>query len=231
MIAAEFYSEIERRIANLDNDFFIPSSEILMATNKAIKFYVQNAYRYFEQNEENRKRLIKIVRTQRINSGFTQNTNFSNLAAYDVVLPQEAVFIVMESARLQKTSNPTIKYVSKVTPVNLDVMNANLNNPYKVPYKYRIWRIESDGVNKIHTLILPDGFELEYYIISYLEIPYINSITDTTDLNQYFDEVFQYEIIPIAVEFSIEPYRNIGKNENSNNEKNNKNNEDNENNK
>lgn len=219
MYTYQLYAEIERGINNLDNTLFLPSSEITMALNKVIHEYVKEAYMFFERNEENRKRLSKLIKTTAFESGsdITENTDLApSIKAFDVRLPENAKFILLEIATLvpENSGQNGVQYTSRVTPINLDTIMTNLNNPFRKAYLKKVWRIEHKGinneVNKIHTLVVPEGFELYRYTVSYIEVPpAITDITQPVNLDNYFDPIYQYELVELVIQEAIRPY--VGK--------------------
>ncbi len=211
MTAPELYAEIERQINNLDNNFFIPSSEVTMALNKAIHKYIQEFYKSFEINEESRKRLKKLVRSTK----FTTNDNppsitnasilVPGLSAYDITIPDELKYTVMELPIIMVRDIPI---TPKVTPINLDVFTANLSNPYKIPYKSKVWRIEYNGVNNTHTILIPNDYTLTEYLVSYITVPTISDITDSNvNMDDFFNEIYQHELVELVVRMLLQPYQ------------------------
>lgn len=214
----ELYAEIQREINNLDNNLFIPSSEITMALNKAINLYVKNYYTLFESDELSRKRLsklVKVINYIKNEDNLTEpniliKSNELFFEEFDLYEPINSLielkFVVLELATVKV--NEYIIKVSKITPISLDVVSANLKNPFKKPYKQKFWRIEFNGK---HYLIIPKGLDLQRYTVSYIDIPVIQDITDTStytiSISDLFDDTFIHsELIPIVVQFSVEPY-------------------------
>lgn len=214
----ELYVEIQREINNLDNNLFIPSSEITMALNKAINLYVKNYYTLFESDESSRKRLSKLVKVINYNKNEESQTEpnilkksnelfFEEFDLYEPINSSaELKFVVLELATVKV--NEYIIKVSKITPISLDVVSANLKNPFKKPYKYKFWRIELNGK---HYLMIPKELDLQRYTVSYIDIPVINNITETSNatisISDLFDDLFIHtELIPLVVQLSVDPY-------------------------
>ena len=225
MLAAEFYAEVQRGINNLDNTIYIPSSEITMAFNKALYNYIHQFYTIFERDEESRKRLSKLIRPkiytdtdlEFVDMGIPYNV-------YKVTLDDTIKFIVLEMAALKFEQNNQITYTSKVIPTNLNVVMANVSNPFKKPYSKKVWRIEGGDINgaKTHSIVVPKGFMLDRYTVSYITVVSIDDVTRMDlDINDYLDPMFQYELIGLVINEAVSPYITNGeqKSEENNNQK------------
>lgn len=214
MTGLELYTEIQRQINNLDNLLYIPSSEITMALNKAINVYIETFYKIFESDELSRKRLNKLVKTAKIYNEVNNpplidlsiDLEFNGYFLYKINFNiTNLKFVVLELGKIIKNPNSEIFLTSKIVPINLDAVTSNTNNPFKKPYKNKLWRIELNGT---HYILIPNKYTLKEYHISYIQLPEIDNITrNDLDLNQYFDDIFIHnELIPLIVRFSIEPY-------------------------
>lgn len=214
MYTYQLYAEIERGINNLDNTLFLPSSEITMALNKVIHEYVKEAYRFFERDEENRKRLSKLIKTSVIEGDdIAVNTELPGINAVDVTLSENVKFTLLEIATLRPEGSGEngIQYASRVTPTNLDAVTTNTNNPFRKAYLKKVWRVElkspDDTTTRIHTLVIPNGFELVRYVLSYIKVPpIITDITADVNLDNYFNQIYQYELIPLVIQEAVRPY-------------------------
>ncbi len=217
MVLGALYAEVERQIMNLDNNMFIPSSEALMALNRAMHLYVSTYYKTFEVNEESRKRLKRMLRPSII-TNFYPNTDIviNGYKVINAVLPDDIKYTVLEVVTLQPISLPddnVINFTAKVYPITLDAVMSNIDNPFKRPHIKKVWRLDVTGGNH-HTFIIPNDFNLSRYDITYITVPVFTDITAIVNtpgnsLDDYLNETYQHELIPIVVDLLIAPYKSM----------------------
>lgn len=123
-------------------------------------------------------------------------------------LPSDFLYSVEEAAQLE--GEPKEAWVR---PVKHDEYLANINNPYKKPYKDLVWRMDisrfqhSEGADTESTakrteLILPEGHSLDKYRIRYLATPPEIVVDEFDPDNQkhcILDETLHREIVDEAV--------------------------------
>ena len=100
-----------------------------------------------------------------------------------------------------------------VRPVKHDEYLANINNPYKKPYKDLVWRMDisryqqAEGISTSATakrteLILPDAATVDQYRIRYLATPpeiVVDEFDPTNQRHCILDETLHREIVDEAV--------------------------------
>ena len=122
-------------------------------------------------------------------------------------LPEGFLYAVEEAVKLVGQTTE-----SWVKPVRHDEYLANINNPYKKPYKNLIWRMdmarefhsigEAASTNKRTELILPATSELDYYRVRYLSIPpaiVCDEFDPDNQVHCILDETLHREIVDEAV--------------------------------
>ena len=122
-------------------------------------------------------------------------------------LPEGFLYAVEEGVKLFNISKE-----AWVKPVRHDEYLANINNPYKQPYKNLVWRMDfsreinstgtANSTNKRTELILPAGYELEYYRVRYLSMPpaiVCDEFEPTNQIHCILDESLHREIVDEAV--------------------------------
>lgn len=122
-------------------------------------------------------------------------------------LPEGFLYAVEEAVKLVGQSTE-----SWVKPVRHDEYLANINNPYKKPYKNLIWRMDiarefhsiGDVIasNKRTELVLPAESSLDYYRVRYLALPpsiVCNEFDPREQVHCILDETLHREIVDEAV--------------------------------
>lgn len=123
-------------------------------------------------------------------------------------MPEDFLYSVEEAVKL--VDEPKEAWVK---PVRHDEYLANINNPYKQPYKDLIWRMDisryqhAAGTDtaasaKRTELVLPEGYTLDTFRIRYLATP-PNIVVDEFDpdnqVHCILDETLHREIVDEAV--------------------------------
>jgi hypothetical protein len=102
---------------------------------------------------------------------------------------------------------------SWVKPVRHDEYLANINNPFKQPYKDLLWRMDIsrvthaegtsvDATPKRTEMIHPDGYAIQKYRIRYLSLPpdiVVDEFDDTNQVHCILDQTLHREIVDEAV--------------------------------
>lgn len=129
-------------------------------------------------------------------------------------LPEGFLYAIEEAVTLE--TNPGAVVNSKeswVKPVRHDEYLANVNNPYKKPYKDLVWRMDIsrqthaegtsvDATPKRTEIIVPDGYALNHYRMRYLSLPpsiVVDEFDDTNQRHCILDETLHREIVDEAV--------------------------------
>lgn len=93
-------------------------------------------------------------------------------------MPDDFLYALEEAVKLEDSTIESI-----VVPVTHDEYLANINNPFKKPYKRAVWRMEISRANHFDSgeedsstskrteIILPSGEAIEYYRLRYLAYP------------------------------------------------------------
>jgi len=130
-------------------------------------------------------------------------------------LPSDFLYAVEEACTLKNTTTSITKATeSWIRPVRHDEYLANVNNPYKKPYKDLVWRMDisrvqhAEGVTtatataKRAELIIPSGYSLVEYRTRYLAMPPSIVVDEFEPENQkhcVLDETLHREIVDEAV--------------------------------
>ena len=130
-------------------------------------------------------------------------------------MPGDFLYAVEEATRLMSEAYGDEDIEPKeawVKPVKHDEYLANINNPYKQPYKDLVWRMdisrythpvgEVAGTSKRTELILPDGYDIYTYRIRYLATPpsiVVDEFDATNQVHCILDETLHREIVDEAV--------------------------------
>ena len=126
-------------------------------------------------------------------------------------MPSDFLYAVEEAAQILTT--PTRTTESWIRPVKHDEYLANINNPYKKPYKDLVWRMDisrsqiAEGTlisssSKRSELILDTSSSLDYYRLRYLSTPPAIVVDEFEPENQrhcVLDETLHREIVDEAV--------------------------------
>lgn len=126
-------------------------------------------------------------------------------------MPVDFLYAVEEAANL--VSNPVRSTESWIRPVKHDEYLANINNPYKKPYKDLVWRMDISRIqsaegtsilssSKRSELILDSTSSLDYYRVRYLATPPSIVVDEFEQDNQrhcVLDETLHREIVDEAV--------------------------------
>lgn len=128
--------------------------------------------------------------------------------------PSDFLYAVEEAVTLETdpgaVANPKESWVK---PVKHDEYLANINNPYKQPYKDLVWRMDisryqhaegtaTSATAKRTELILPSGYDLNLYRVRYLATPpqiIVDEFDPTNQKHCILDETLHREIVDEAV--------------------------------
>lgn len=201
MNLGEMHSEIERKLRNLDVIIDTPTTELSSIIYECVYKFIDKYYKTFEEDEKSRKALGLLT----IETDITPSSAdpiFPN--SYRATLPTnpELLYTVLEIVTLDGVE-------VKVKPISLDAYRTNLKNPFKTPYNNLVWRLElipSGTTTKIHILVVPAGSTLTNYKLGYIKNPTKYTIEDNPTSELEIPDIFQYEIIDMAVEMFLNSY-------------------------
>lgn len=201
MNLGEMHSEIERKLRNLDVIIDTPTTELSSIIYECVYKFIDKYYKTFEEDERSRKALgLLTIKTDITPS--SADPIFPN--SYRATLPTnpELLYTVLEIVTLDGVE-------VKVKPISLDAYRTNLKNPFKNPYNNLVWRLElipSGTTTKIHILVVPAGSTLTNYKLGYIKNPTKYTIEDNPTSELEIPDIFQYEIIDMAVEMFLNSY-------------------------
>ena len=121
------------------------TSEIERYLNAAQDKYFAQLAEIFEVNEDARKALTNLVKTETVAAEVGTPAGLISLHAnskfFDIesVITGELYKIVEEYISIDDVDNYPVK------PITHDQYHANINNPFKQPYIGLAWRIDIDG--------------------------------------------------------------------------------------
>ena len=201
MNLGEMHSEIERKLRNLDVIIDTPTTELSSIIYECVYKFIDKYYKTFEEDERSRKALGLLT----IETDITPSSAdpiFPN--SYRATLPTnpELLYTVLEIVTLDGVE-------VKVKPISLDAYRTSLKNPFKNPYNNLVWRLElipSGTTTKIHILVVPAGSTLTNYKLGYIKNPTKYTIEDNPTSELEIPDIFQYEIIDMAVEMFLNSY-------------------------
>ena len=179
MTNEEFSNEFDILINNINVGLEFDEYEKSMFLTKAQEDVVTSLYRgnligeSFERTEELRRYLSDLVNTYNTNEklecdGITNNSYFFKIPKDILFITYEAV--VSQDEKLGCSKNTTME----VVPVTQDEFHRIRNNPFRMPNKRRVLRL--DIQNQIVELI--SYYEIDKYIIRYLKKPDPIILTD-----------------------------------------------------
>lgn len=182
----------------------IRTIEIEYYLNEGLNTFIKNWYSRYEMDENARKRLAPLVSTSKLTADSIGTYPNSQI----FTLPDTCRYVVQERCDIKiQDCNSNIVTSSNVTvkPIKLDYYNLHIKNPFKMPYKELLWRI--DLGNRTHTIIYgTDTIAIEYYYVTYLRnhnyIHLISQNPETTSceiLPEYHNEIVE-EAVRIAIQ-------------------------------
>jgi len=200
MTIAEMHSELERKLRNLDVVLDIPTSEISKTFYEALYKFIDKYYESFEEDERSRKALSLLTVTDTI-SVSADSPILPN--SYKAVIPSGVLYVVLELVTISGE-------VVKVKPTTLDSYRINLDNPFKKPYGKLVWRIEmvdADApTSRLHILVTESGDAISNYQVAYIKEPTYYSIESNPTSEMEVPEIFQYEIIDMALQMLLQSH-------------------------
>ena len=180
----------------------------------------------FEGNEQRRRDLEQLIKSAEIKGDTITAGNVlgkstdqtgvhvnSNVQGVYLDLPSGFLYAVEEAATLKLVGGTDRTVESWIKPVRHDEYLANINNPYKQPYKDLVWRMDmsrlqnADGTSiqatsKRTELIYPKTYTLSKYRVRYLAMPPSIVVDEFEPSNQkhcVLDETLHREIVDEAV--------------------------------
>jgi len=187
-----------------------------------IKRYNPLANKYqkgFEADEQRRRDLEQLIKPALYDSSGDTIDGVEEITLSDyqggvhpngvfLDMPNDFLYAVEEAVSLDGESGE-----AWVKPVKHDEYLANINNPYKKPYKNLIWRMDisrhqhAEGTSIAATakrteLIIPPGYILKKYRVRYLSTPpsiVCDEFDEDNQVHCILDETLHREIVDEAV--------------------------------
>lgn len=184
---------------------FIPTGDIEMFLNHAYELVVRKYFETIEKDEKSRTFLGGLIRTRRYDNteGYSDNTNVENGRYF--TLPDDMKYFIMEEAGLINNTTSVVKR-SRVEPITDTHYNLNDLNPFKQPYEDMCWKLYY-GLNTLNIsaasvqIIIPSGFTLNYYYLTYLKQQANISFADNN--TPEIDETLHQELISTAIDLAV----------------------------
>lgn len=195
-----------------------------------IKRYNPLANRYqkgFEADEQRRRDLEQLIKpalydsTDPTGTGFADGIEVITISSQQggvhpngvfLDMPEDFLYAVEEAARLYDGYTTIEPKEAWVKPVKHDEYLANINNPYKQPYKDLVWRMDISrythpiglvaGTSKRTELVLDEDYELYTYRVRYLATPpsiVVDEFDTTNQVHCVLDETLHREIVDEAI--------------------------------
>lgn len=177
MTNEEFSNEFDILINNSNIGLEFDEYEKSVFLTKAQEDIVTSLYRgnligeSFEKTEELRRYLSSLVCTYNTDTILDGNTDNS----YFIRIPNDILFITYESVISQDEKLGCSKGTTmEVVPVTQDEFHRVRNNPFRMPNKRRVLRLDIAG----QTIELISSYKIDEYIIRYLKKPDPIILTD-----------------------------------------------------
>lgn len=158
----------------------LSSEQIFYYLTRSERDYVQDIYNNgLDKNEENKKKLGKLLIAVTLNSGISESSFYPN--SYEVLLPEDVLYVINERANItsdgESISNLYIK------PISYDEYNVNKDNPFRKPTTEKCLRLE--GVN-LHVILLPNSGTqvLNEIYLDYVKTPLGIDLTQDCELHE-----------------------------------------------
>ena len=178
----------------------------------------------FEGNEQRRRDLEQLIKSVSIiGTAVTAGSVLGKSASQTGIhpngvfldLPTDYLYAIEEACTLKPNTTGAVARTveSWIKPVRHDEYLANINNPYKQPYKDLVWRMDmsrlqnADGTSTQATakrteLIYPKTYTLSKYRVRYLAMPpsiVVDEFDPTQQKHCVLDETLHREIVDEAV--------------------------------
>jgi len=136
----------------------IDSYEMSLMLTQAVKDVTEMAINSYETNEESRRMVAGLLKYK--NGVITkEDSDHPGFLKYKVSMPYNAIAIIRESPTLDNcTSTP------EVVVSRLDEVNSLLNNPFKMPNKRKVLKLERDK----EAITIYSREVLKHYLITYV---------------------------------------------------------------
>lgn len=189
------------------------STDIAVLLNQAQDEAIKSRYTdklfpgsiYFEKNEKVRTELYALIADYLAEEeDLDDESEELHDNAVFVDLPDDYLYSIKESCIVSYTdcNNETKTRITRVLPIRYDEYMANIENPFKKPYKKLIWRLDF-GIagTKQHELIHGDDCSISSYHLRYLKQPVAIDIINGVDCELH--ETVHEEIVDRAVQLAI----------------------------
>ena len=156
-------------------DLYEKSVYLTKAQLEIVKNYFEpkgNKYQTgFEQSSKRRNDLNELIRTNKSTIQISSDDGISEDSKF-FKIPNNTFLIIQEKALVSDTSFCNNGKYIKVKPITHDEFNTQEDNPFKKPYKNKIWRMDyykQSGSSKNIELISP--YEISEYKLRYIIYP------------------------------------------------------------
>lgn len=171
----EFYNEFNLVYNNLSSNQApgLIKPEISVYLTKAQEIVTDSIYAEFEKSEVARRKLAKLVVTEKLRPTTIPNDNiiFPQYTATFECVP-EVRYIINEQVKMSDSASACVKNdLIKVQPVLHDEINDIIENPYRFNL-HRALRLDASYHDNTHIEILSkDKEHIEYYQIRFVKNP------------------------------------------------------------
>jgi len=174
----------------------------------------------FENSEKRRVDLKELVVNYNSTNIISSNQGLS-LDSKFFVIPDDVFLIIYETANIT-TGDCFIDKQVNVVPKTHDEFNIQIDNPFKQPFKNKIWRLDISKINNNKVVELISPYTISEYQLRYIKYPNPIILTDltvtfpndglsidgsTNSQTCELDESIHREILDRAIELALRDYK------------------------
>lgn len=231
MTASELKEEFNLRYNNaLEGAPGLDTFEISSYLTVAQEQYVKKTYdatrdpsSSFELNEKARRILNELINDEKITSPISSTRGLVDESKF-FELSNDAMYIVLETAKL-KSSDPIYDgKIVPVLPITHDEFMVDYRNPFRKPNKNKSWRVDISKENSKTTVEIVSAEDIATYNVRYVRYPKPIIVGDlqtssdvaglgltiqgqTAEATCELAELAHRDIVNIAVENAVLDYR------------------------
>lgn len=198
MTQRELHKSFLAQIHNYDVDaqYEFQTHEIEIFLTKSYRQVVDKYYSVFEKDEKARKILSKLVNVTQVTAITATNDYFNGYKVDLTGVTPTIMYNLSEEGVLESTYPLT----TLIKPVTLDAYAANVDNPFKKPWKNLIWRLDvGDGTQQV---ILISTDVILAYNLTYLRQPETIDVTSSSSI--LINEEAHNDIVSGAVQLALQ---------------------------
>lgn len=198
MTQRELHKSFLAQIHNydIDSQYEFQTHEIEIFLAKSYRQVVDKYYSVFEKDEKARKILSKLVNVVQVTS-ITTTTDYYNGYKVDLTGVTPTILYNLSEECILELTHPS---TTLVKPVTLDAYAANVDNPFKKPWKNLVWRLDvGDGTQQV---ILIATSTVLAYNLTYLRQPETIDVTSTSSI--LINEEAHNDIVDRAVQLALQ---------------------------